>query len=187
MNRKRPNARSAHPSGPSCWILLIHKHFRSTPPNTRTQVKFKAAATALGSLEILALCNQAPNATGAQRYGGFIHGRFRATEASLDVFVSHAIRPFRHRVDSACNITYVIRMAKGSSGRLVIVVDPGLKRELYVELARRGLTLKDWFIGQATTFLETSHQPSLFVGDDTNSQRRQVPRNLLTSVEDNNE
>ena len=78
-------------------------------------------------------------------------------------------------------------MAKGSSGRLVIVVDPGLKRELYVELARRGLTLKDWFIGQATTFLETSHQPSLFVGDDTNSQRRQVPRNLLTSVEENNE
>ena len=69
----------------------------------------------------------------------------------------------------------------------MIVVDPGLKHELYVELARRGLTLKDWFIGQATTFLETSHQPSLFVGDETNSQRPQLPRDLPPSPEENNE
>ena len=69
-------------------------------------------------------------------------------------------------------------MAKGSSGRLVIVVDPGLKRELYVELARLNLTLKDWFIRQATTFIETSHQPSLFVEDDTNSQWKQDPRDF---------
>ena len=69
----------------------------------------------------------------------------------------------------------------------MIVVDPGLKRELYVELARRGLTLKDWFISQATTFLATSHQPSLFVGDDTNSQRPQVSRDFPPSPEENNE
>ena len=78
-------------------------------------------------------------------------------------------------------------MAKGSSGRLVIVVDPGLKRDLYVELARRGLTLKDWFIGQATTFLETSRQPSLFVGTDSTSQRSQAPRDLPLPAEENNE
>ena len=65
MNRNAPMLEPPIQAAPSCWILLIHKHFRSTPPNTRTQIQFKAAATALGSLEILALCNQAPNATGA--------------------------------------------------------------------------------------------------------------------------
>ena len=78
-------------------------------------------------------------------------------------------------------------MAKGSSGRLVIVVDPGLKRDLYVELARHGLTLKDWFIGQATTFLETSYQPSLFVGADSISQRSQAPGDIPLPAEENNE
>lgn len=78
-------------------------------------------------------------------------------------------------------------MAKGSSGRVVVVVDPGLKRELYVELARRGLTLKDWFIGQATSFLETSRQPSLFVEADSNSQRQQVPSDLPLPAEESNE
>ena len=78
-------------------------------------------------------------------------------------------------------------MAKGTSGRVVVVVDPGLKRELYVELARRGLTLKDWFIGQATSFLETSRQPSLFVGTDSNSQRQQVPSDLPLPAEESNE
>ena len=67
------------------------------------------------------------------------------------------------------------------------MVDPGLKRDLYVELARRGLTLKDWFIGQATTFLDTSRQPSLFVGTDSNSQPPQVPRDLLSPAEESNE
>ena len=78
-------------------------------------------------------------------------------------------------------------MAKGSSGRLVIVVDPGLKRDLYVELARRGLTLKDWFIGQATSFLETSRQPSLFVGTDSTSRRPPAPSDLPLPAEENNE
>ena len=78
-------------------------------------------------------------------------------------------------------------MAKGSSGRVVVVVDPGLKRDLYVELARHGLTLKDWFIGQATSFLETSRQPSLFVGADSNSQRSQVPGDLPLPDEESNE
>ena len=64
-------------------------------------------------------------------------------------------------------------MAKGSSGRVVIVVEPGLKHELYVELSRRGLTLKQWFIDQATDFIEASRQPSLFATENTNSQTPQ--------------
>ena len=78
-------------------------------------------------------------------------------------------------------------MAKGSSGRVVIVVEPGLKRELYVELARRGLTLKAWFVGQATRFLETSHQPSLFVAEDINSHRPPVPSVAPSSAEEDSE
>ena len=56
-------------------------------------------------------------------------------------------------------------MAKGSSGRVVIVVEPALKRDLYVELTRRDLTLKEWFVNQATRFLEQSRQPTLFDAD----------------------
>lgn len=78
-------------------------------------------------------------------------------------------------------------MAKGSSGRVVIVVEPGLKRDLYVELARRGLTLKDWFIDQATHFLETSHQPLLFVAEEISRYGSELPSSDLTSAEEDGE
>ena len=44
----------------------------------------------------------------------------------------------------------------------MIVVETALKRDLYVELARRDLTLKGWFVEQVTRFLEQSRQPALF-------------------------
>ena len=69
----------------------------------------------------------------------------------------------------------------------MIVVEPGLKQELYVELARRGLTLKAWFIDQATHFLETSHQPSLFVAEKINSHRLQVPSGTPSTAEEDSE
>ena len=78
-------------------------------------------------------------------------------------------------------------MAKGSSGRVVIVVEPGLKRQLYVELTSRGLTLKEWFVDQATHFLELSHQPSLFVAEDINSYRSQVSSGTPSSAEEKSE
>lgn len=37
-------------------------------------------------------------------------------------------------------------MAKGDSGRIVLEVDPKLKKELYAILALEQLTLKEWFI-----------------------------------------
>ena len=40
-------------------------------------------------------------------------------------------------------------MARSTSGRVVIEVDPELKAQLYAALARDGLTLKDWFVRQA--------------------------------------
>lgn len=44
-------------------------------------------------------------------------------------------------------------MARGSSGRIVIEVDPRLKNELYVELARGGMSLKAWFLREAELLL----------------------------------
>jgi hypothetical protein len=44
-------------------------------------------------------------------------------------------------------------MAKGGSGRVVMEIDPKLKKELYSALALEEKTLKDWFIGQAEDFL----------------------------------
>jgi hypothetical protein len=52
-------------------------------------------------------------------------------------------------------------MPKGDSGRVVIEVEPGLKRQLYSALAAEGSTLKAWFIETATTYLRDREQPQL--------------------------
>jgi hypothetical protein len=52
-------------------------------------------------------------------------------------------------------------MAIGGSGRIVIEMDPGLKRRLHSALAARGMTLKLWFMSQAEEFLSNAAQPSL--------------------------
>ncbi len=44
-------------------------------------------------------------------------------------------------------------MAKGESGRIVVDVDPNLKRRLYSALAMEDSTLKAWFIENAERFL----------------------------------
>lgn len=53
-------------------------------------------------------------------------------------------------------------MARGESGRIVIEVDPALKRELYAALAIAGSTLKDWFIRSAEGYCASGAQGSLF-------------------------
>ncbi len=52
-------------------------------------------------------------------------------------------------------------MSIGSSGRIVLEVDPNLKRRLYGVLAQQGLTLKEWFQAQADDYLRNYFQPSL--------------------------
>jgi hypothetical protein len=44
----------------------------------------------------------------------------------------------------------------------VIELDPGFKRELYAELARHDLALKNWFVKSARQFVEDSRQPPFF-------------------------
>lgn len=48
---------------------------------------------------------------------------------------------------------YIGDLVKGDSGRIVIEVDPDLKRRLYSALAMKNLTLKQWFIGLAEQHL----------------------------------
>jgi hypothetical protein len=48
----------------------------------------------------------------------------------------------------------------GQSGRIVIDVEPGLKRQFYSALSLSGITLKDWFIKAAAEYCEEKQQPS---------------------------
>lgn len=52
-------------------------------------------------------------------------------------------------------------MAKGSSGRIVVEIDPELKQELYEALGEQGLNLKQWFLENVEVLLSERIQPSL--------------------------
>mgnify|MGYP001817278593 CR=1 FL=1 len=53
---------------------------------------------------------------------------------------------------------YYILMAKGSSGRIVIEIEPELKQELYGVLEREGLNLKRWFLENVEDYLRNRMQ-----------------------------
>jgi hypothetical protein len=53
-------------------------------------------------------------------------------------------------------------MSIGSSGRIVIEVEPILKRELHSALRKDGQTLKDWFVLQAEHYLQEGPQMNIF-------------------------
>lgn len=64
-------------------------------------------------------------------------------------------------------------MARGKSGRIVIEVDPKLKKDLYLALEKKGLTLKDWFIQQAETYIKDHDQlPILWVNEEGDKYRK---------------
>jgi hypothetical protein len=52
-------------------------------------------------------------------------------------------------------------MSKGESGRVVIEIDPTLKRRLYSALAIENSTLKDWFINSAKEYVMEHEEPKL--------------------------
>jgi hypothetical protein len=49
-------------------------------------------------------------------------------------------------------------MARGHSGRVVLEIDPSLKRALHGRLATEGRTMKDWFIENAERYLRQAEQ-----------------------------
>jgi len=52
-------------------------------------------------------------------------------------------------------------MSIGTSGRVVVEIEPALKKALYAALIRDGLTLKDWFIQSAENYLTNAKQGTL--------------------------
>lgn len=45
-------------------------------------------------------------------------------------------------------------MSKSESGRLVLEIDPNLKRKLYAVLALEQKTLKEWFIESSSSYVK---------------------------------
>tara|TARA_B110000046_G_scaffold88643_1_gene96717 strand:+ start:1239 stop:1430 length:192 start_codon:yes stop_codon:yes gene_type:complete len=60
-------------------------------------------------------------------------------------------------------------VAKGSSGRLVIEIDPSIKKELYERLGEKGLNMREWFLINANAYLKKNKQSSLLI--DTAHQK----------------
>ena len=52
-------------------------------------------------------------------------------------------------------------MSVGNSGRLVIEIEPAVKRELYQALARDGKHLKTWFLEHVEKYLTDGQQLAL--------------------------
>lgn len=67
----------------------------------------------------------------------------------------------------------MICLARGKSGRIVLEVDPNIKRKLYLALEQNQITLKDWF-------LETAN---IYIYDNTTSL---INKHNLVAEENNN-
>ncbi len=63
-------------------------------------------------------------------------------------------------------------MAVGSSGRIVIDVEPDLKRALHRALKQNGSSLKDWFIEQAEAYLQADQKQLEFFAEDRTTSLR---------------
>ena len=56
-------------------------------------------------------------------------------------------------------------MSRGPSGRLVVELNPDLKRELYLALTLDSLTFKEWLTGQVERYISERRQPPLLVAE----------------------
>lgn len=63
-------------------------------------------------------------------------------------------------------------MPVGASGRVVVEIDPKLKKELYIALAKEGLHLKDWFLQNIDNFLADQSQLRLALSDGESESKR---------------
>ena len=57
-------------------------------------------------------------------------------------------------------------MSIGQSGRIVIEIEPELKRKLYSILTMEGRTMKDWFITQVETLVSEENKSSKNIVDE---------------------
>ncbi|RLA53323.1 MAG: hypothetical protein DRR42_05170 [Gammaproteobacteria bacterium] len=61
-------------------------------------------------------------------------------------------------------------MSIGTSGRIVIEIEPGLKQELHAALRQEGLNLKSWFLENAHNFLSERGQLTLTLDEKQEEQ-----------------
>ena len=47
----------------------------------------------------------------------------------------------------------MVALARGKSGRIVLEIDPALKRQLYLKLGQDDVTLKEWFLRTAERYI----------------------------------
>jgi hypothetical protein len=62
-------------------------------------------------------------------------------------------------------------MAIGESGRIVLEIEPELKRRLYSALALENKSLKEWFIAMAIEHIQSQQQPRLFGAEKETKQQ----------------
>lgn len=67
-------------------------------------------------------------------------------------------------------------MSIGSSGRIVIEIDPDLKQDLYSVLEKDGLNLKQWFLENARQYLKDRSQLSLQLSSETDFKKESANR-----------
>ena len=67
-------------------------------------------------------------------------------------------------------------MPIGSSGRIVVEVEPELKRALHRALRLQGTNLKEWFVDQARTLLAAQEQQLEMPFAQPELQRREDTR-----------
>ena len=63
-------------------------------------------------------------------------------------------------------------MPHGTSGRIVIEIDPELKAQLYQALGREGVSLKAWFLRHAEAYLYDGEQLSLRLREPAGAVRK---------------
>ena len=68
-------------------------------------------------------------------------------------------------------------MARGKSGRVVLEIDPDLKRQLYSSLENNQQTMKEWFVKEAETFIYGQRQPSLFDPSENQTDLKSIKGN----------
>ncbi len=42
-----------------------------------------------------------------------------------------------------------MKKMKGESGRIVLEIDPKIKKKIYIKINKKGMTMKDWFLMKA--------------------------------------
>jgi hypothetical protein len=74
-------------------------------------------------------------------------------------------------VNSKCGVD---AMARGKSGRIVLVVGVNLKNAIHDRLSAEGVTLKDWFIEKAVEYLQSPPKKpaQLSIYDPERGERR---------------